>query len=334
VSQQERKSVSRRPSTRQLRKRISEKGSRLMTSSDVTRPLSLDEVYAVVKESDSTAITWTTALYHTLSAARPTAPINPRSEGSRLVHLGYKIFLLALLTYWNAGIVRMLVQESLDQNKPPTAGFADLSDAIRQRVRLCAHGSLGRSMAAATDQLMRLNAAELPLLASLLVLEGPARGPWPYSSVGSMRAANEGLCSGVITELGQLHAVVSNHGNDFCRTTIVGTDVREPTPIALPVRTEVEPLVSYMIAQFLANGLYDAELARATSVDWPTLCTWAVTTGATPPAPQSASPVLQVGVSQFATFFGVLLGFSVVGVLVALCPCGSVIDHGKPGGLC
>ena len=50
------------------------------------------------KDVDPQARTTLTALYATISLIRPTTPVSPTSQASRVVHLGYKFFLLAVVT--------------------------------------------------------------------------------------------------------------------------------------------------------------------------------------------------------------------------------------------
>ena len=52
------------------------------------------EAYSHHTEPDPMAATLLTTLYGTIGLLRPTTPFNPRAQTSRLIHLGYKFFLL------------------------------------------------------------------------------------------------------------------------------------------------------------------------------------------------------------------------------------------------
>ena len=80
--------------------------------------------------------------------AGPTAPINPKSQGSRLVHFGYKVLLLALITYWNSGITRSLVARDIKALSSGDTNIASLEGAQTQKAKLCSQGSLGQALAA------------------------------------------------------------------------------------------------------------------------------------------------------------------------------------------
>ena len=139
----------------------------------------------------------------------------------------------------------------------------------------------------------------------------------------------------LVGELQQLYGTFYQAGDRNCGTKIVGPDVIDEVLIALPVRTEKESLVSYLIANYLAeqrygNGLQDAKLNK-----WPINCPCAVTPGAEC-IPEDDSP-LKVEASQLTLFFLLMVILTLGGLLCAgLKPCGT-IDRGcdgRPGGLC
>jgi hypothetical protein len=55
--------------------------------------------HAVAGEVDPAVVTAADSIYNTLSIIRPTAPFNPRSQASRVVHIGYTILLLGVVTF-------------------------------------------------------------------------------------------------------------------------------------------------------------------------------------------------------------------------------------------
>lgn len=212
------------------------------------------------------------------------------------VHLGYKLLLLAAVTYWGSGITRSLVDESLDNHWAARAAFSDLSEAISARAPICSQGTLGTRLAQShVEPSVALSWDKLALRQLLVLRE--ERGRFDYSAVGSLEAmlAPEPPCTGILIDESMLYSAAALSGNlDYCDSQIAGPEIAEPTLLALPVRMEKEGLVSYLISKYVEQERYNRGMQEHKTQTWHVDCPWAVTIGATRPI-TSTSSKLQVG---------------------------------------
>ena len=95
------------------------------------------------------------------------------------------------------------------------------------------------------------------------------RGELPYTADGSLDAMDAGYCHVAVMEESHLTAALSL-GPQHCDKGSVGPGVVPTTPIALPLSSRIEPLVSFMIYQYRESGSYQAHYDDPAS--WPLDC--------------------------------------------------------------
>ena len=97
----------------------------------------------VAGETDPAASTLLNSWFNSVSTLKSTPPFQPRSWASRVVHMGYKMLVLALVVMWSAGLTSQQVSKSL-----VASGVVEsLADAVRLQGKICASGNIGIQLA-------------------------------------------------------------------------------------------------------------------------------------------------------------------------------------------
>ena len=225
------------------------------------------------------------------------------------------------------------MQESVAAQIGLDSAVTHLEAAVRRGARVCAHGTLG-------DALLQGSAQPgpgrhwNPLVVQHAIVGRTGRGLLNYSSYGSLDAMDKGYCSAAVIETSQLHVVRATTGQDHCNKDIASgeasTSEVEPVDIALPVRSNLEPYVSYMIQRFQEDNTfsYQSLLASAIAETWPNDCNqlWQGEAAA------EAGAVRAVDVNELGIFLMLSLICSVSGVILSRFGAFATTDYGEAGG--
>ena len=187
------------------------------------------------------------SLYNSLSLIRPTTPYSPKSHGSRVVHLGYKAFLLVSVALYTSSVTRALVAATLG----PTATFTTLGGAANREILVCAHGDIESNFA--SGQVAPPNGADWVAAEVQNIFVGRnGRGPHPYTTHGDLSAMLDpaGYCGAAVVRQSEFIVERFAHPEACSLRAIPGSVIPEET-VALPVARWAEAFISLGVQRVL-----------------------------------------------------------------------------------
>ena len=187
------------------------------------------------------------SVYNSLSLARPTTPYSPKSHGSRVVHLGYKAFLLVSVAMYTSSVTRALVAASL----APTAAFTTLGGAADRDVLVCAHGDIEENFVAGRAVPSDGQDWLAPEVQNIFVGRDQ-RGPHPFTTHGDLSAMLDpaGYCGAAVVRQSEYVVEAVTQPAACALRAIPGSIIPEES-IALPVARWAEGLISLGVQRVL-----------------------------------------------------------------------------------
>mmetsp|Transcript_40114 Transcript_40114/g.76673 ORF Transcript_40114/g.76673 Transcript_40114/m.76673 type:complete len:378 (-) Transcript_40114:308-1441(-) len=197
-----------------------------------------------MNQADTSAVTFVDSLFIVLRVW--TGGYNtPRSHGGRVVTVAFGAFLFVLLQYWRSLVTTgLIVETSLE-----TTGSMGLQEATVKQEMVCSQGYLLTQLAAGTAEASPMNPWNREKVRSIMV-DGDHRGPFGENITGSLEAMDAGYCTHVVSDLDQFSYQLATTGTDHCKKGAVGSSVIAPYEIALPLRRDLEPAMSFLIADY------------------------------------------------------------------------------------
>eukprot|EP00966_Prymnesium_polylepis_P221380 5121025-Prymnesium_polylepis.1 len=147
------------------------------------------------------------------------------------------------MTYWASGITRILVDESIAAALAPSEGFSTIGEAAEQNIRVCAQPHLAGGLIAATTKPAYGEFWDPRRVSSVVVSLNASDTP-----ANILESVQRGTCGAAILEQGDMRSAVSGSAEQkFCGFRILGPPIMDPVPIAFPVNSALEPLMSFML---------------------------------------------------------------------------------------
>mmetsp|Transcript_23525 Transcript_23525/g.44854 ORF Transcript_23525/g.44854 Transcript_23525/m.44854 type:complete len:743 (-) Transcript_23525:466-2694(-) len=181
------------------------------------------------------------ALYTSLMSFVDRGVHAPRSHGGRLVAFMFGIFLLISINYWSSGITTDLIVVTTTNSE----GSQTLRAAASRRELVCSQGYLATQLKAKAQEPSWLQRWDKNQVANIIVTQP--------SISKSLEAMDRGECDHILSDLDQFSYQLATTGGDHCDKGAVGTTVIEPFQIAMPVRDELEAIMSLMITEYASR---------------------------------------------------------------------------------
>mmetsp|Transcript_25808 Transcript_25808/g.48810 ORF Transcript_25808/g.48810 Transcript_25808/m.48810 type:complete len:740 (-) Transcript_25808:148-2367(-) len=162
----------------------------------------------------------------------------PRSHGGRLVAFTFGLFLLISINYWSSGITTDLIVVTTTKAE----GSQTLHEAASRREFVCSQGYLATQLQGKSLEPSSLQNWDKSQVADIIVAQSNIHA--------SMEAMDRGECSHILSDLDQFSYQLAITGDKHCTKGAVGTTVIEPFQIALPIREDLETILSLMITEY------------------------------------------------------------------------------------
>ena len=210
---------------------------------------------AVMRDADDRLETLDDVVHGVLTAPMPTNH-DPSSTGGRVVNCGCVFFAIIANAFWSSAVISQMVANTISQ----VGAVTSLVGVQQQNQQICANKFIYDQMKEGT------------------ALPNPAAPRWSRTAVkalvvdgtdnlGSLNGMDTGLCAHSVLERSQIQTAMAMD-KTHCNKGAVGSSVMPPTKIALPVRLEIEPVLSYMIHNYTQQALYAEAFETAVSSRW------------------------------------------------------------------